>query len=107
MIWTVGEMLAFPLLTTAVGRPRAGGHLRRRYMGLLNFSFAASFVVAPLVGPGSTSTGPRTLWLGCGVVGLLLWAGFQAVAVAIARPSWAGHRAAPQKFAGLYVDGSS
>ena len=44
-IWTVGEMLAFPLLTSAVA-DRAPEATRGAYMGLLNFSFAASFVVA-------------------------------------------------------------
>jgi predicted MFS family arabinose efflux permease len=85
-IWTVGEMLSFPLLTSAVAA-RAPEETRGAYMGLLNFSFAAGFVVAPLVGTWVYQhLGARALWLGCGVVGLLVWAGFQAVAVAIARP---------------------
>lgn len=79
-IWTLGEMLAFPLLTSAVAA-RAPEELRGTYMGLLNFSFAAGYVVAPLVGTWVYQyLGPRTLWLGCGVVGVLVWAGFYAVA---------------------------
>jgi predicted MFS family arabinose efflux permease len=79
-IWTVGEMLTFPLLTSAVA-DRAPEATRGAYMGLLNFSIAASFVVAPLVGTWVyQNLGPRTLWLGGGVVGLFAWAGFQAVA---------------------------
>jgi MFS family permease len=86
VIWTMGEMLAFPLLVAAVA-DRAPEATRGAYMGLMNFSFAASFVVAPLVGTWVYQhLGARALWLGCGVVGLLVWAGFQAVAVAIARP---------------------
>ncbi|HTG35962.1 MAG TPA: MFS transporter [Thermoanaerobaculia bacterium] len=82
-IWTMGEMLAFPMLTSAVA-DRAPEATRGAYMGLMNFSFAASFVVAPLVGTWVyQNLGARALWLGCGAVGLLVWAGFQAVAVAI------------------------
>jgi MFS family permease len=86
-IWTVGEMLAFPLLVSAVA-DRAPEETRGAYMGLLNFSFAASFVVAPLVGTWVyQNLGARALWLGCGAVGALVWAGFHAVAVAISRPA--------------------
>src|SRR3954453_17585079 len=93
-IWTVGEMLAFPLMTRAVAA-RAPEDLRGTYMGLLNFSFAAGYVVAPLVGTWVYQhLGARTLWLGCGVVGVVVWAGFYAVAVVSGRP----HRAAPTPF---------
>jgi predicted MFS family arabinose efflux permease len=84
-IWTVGEMLAFPLMTSAVAA-RAPEELRGTYMGLLNFSFATGYVVAPLVGTWVyEQLGARTLWLGCGVVGVLVWAGFYAVAVRAGR----------------------
>jgi predicted MFS family arabinose efflux permease len=87
VIWTMGEMLSFPLLTSAVA-DRAPEATRGAYMGLLNFSIASSFVVAPLVGTWVyQNLGPRTLWLGCGAVGLLCWAGFQAVAVRIGEKS--------------------
>jgi predicted MFS family arabinose efflux permease len=93
-IWTVGEMLAFPLLTSAVAA-RAPEELRGTYMGLLNFSFAAGYVVAPLVGTWVYQhLGARTLWLGCGVVGVVVWAGFYAVAAVAGRP----RRAAPTPF---------
>jgi MFS family permease len=89
-IWTVGEMLAFPLLVSAVA-DRAPEETRGAYMGLLNFSFAASFVVAPLAGTWVyQNLGARALWLGCGAVGALVWAGFHAVAVAISRPAAMG-----------------
>src|SRR4029077_286656 len=86
-IWTMGEMLTFPLLTTAVA-DRAPEATRGAYMGLLNFSIAASFVVAPLVGTWVyQNLGPRTLWLSGGVVGIVAWAGFQALAVRIGKRS--------------------
>jgi predicted MFS family arabinose efflux permease len=87
-IWTVGEMLVFPLVTSAVAA-RAPEESSGTYMGLLSFAFAAAFVVAPLAGTWVyEQLGPRTLWLGCGAVGLLVGAGFQAVAkaTAITRP---------------------
>jgi MFS family permease len=87
VIWTTGEMLAFPLLTSAVA-DRAPEETRGAYMGLMNFSFASSFVVAPLVGTWVyQNLGARALWLGCGAVGALVWVGFHTVAVAIARPA--------------------
>jgi MFS family permease len=87
-VWTVGEMLTFPLLTSAIAA-RAPEETRGTYMGLLNFSFAAGFVVAPLVGTWVYQRfGPRALWLGCGVAGAVVWAGLYAVAV------WTGRRVA-------------
>jgi len=87
-VWTVGEMLTFPLLTSAIAA-RAPEETRGTYMGLLNFSFAAGFVVAPLVGTWVyQQLGPRALWLGCGVAGAVVWAGLYAVA------AWTGRRVA-------------
>jgi predicted MFS family arabinose efflux permease len=89
VIWTLGEMLVFPLVTSAVAA-RAPEESGGAYMGLLSLSFAAAFVVAPLVGTWVyEQLGPRVLWLGCGAVGLLVGAGFQAVARATARPAGA------------------
>ena len=86
-VWTVGEMLTFPLVTSAIA-DRAPEETRGAYMGLLNFSFASAFVVAPLVGTWVYQHfGPRALWLGCGVAGAVVWAGLYAVAV------WTGRRA--------------
>ena len=87
VVWTVGEMLTFPIVSSAVAE-RAPEESRGATMGLLHLSFATSFVVAPLVGTWVyQNLGPEALWYGCGVVGLLVWAGFQAVAVATARPA--------------------
>jgi predicted MFS family arabinose efflux permease len=83
VIWTLGEMLVFPLVTSAIAA-RAPEESAGTYMGLLSFSFAAAFVAAPLVGTWVyEQLGPRTLWLGCGAVGLVVGAGFQWVARAI------------------------
>ncbi len=89
VIWTLGEMLVFPLVTSAVAA-RAPEESGGTYMGLLSLSFAAAFVVAPLAGTWVyEQLGPRVLWLGCGAVGLLVGAGFQAVARATARAAGA------------------
>jgi predicted MFS family arabinose efflux permease len=86
-IWTVGEMLVFPIVSSAVA-DRAPQETRGAYMGLLNLAFASAFVVAPLVGTWVyQNLGPQRLWYGCGVVGVIVWAGFQAVAVRTARSS--------------------
>jgi len=85
MVWTVGEMLTFPIVSSAVAE-RAPEESRGATMGLLNLSFASAFVAAPLVGTWIyQNLGPRTLWYGCGAVGLVVWSGFQAVAVRIGR----------------------
>lgn len=87
VVWTLGEMLVFPLVSSAVA-DRAPEESRGTTMGLLNLSFASAFVVAPLVGTWIyQNLGPARLWYGCGAVGLVVWAGFQAVAVATARSS--------------------
>jgi predicted MFS family arabinose efflux permease len=89
VIWTLGEMLVFPLVTSAVAA-RAPEESSGTYMGLLSFAFAAAFVAAPLVGTWVyEQLGPRTLWLGCGAVGLVVGAGFQAVARATSPASGA------------------
>lgn len=80
-VWTVGEMLVFPIVSSALA-DRAPEESRGAYMGLLNLSFASAFVVAPLVGTWIyENRGPEVLWYACGVLGCLLWAGFHLMAV--------------------------
>jgi predicted MFS family arabinose efflux permease len=89
VIWTLGEMLVFPLVTSAIAA-RAPEESAGTYMGLLSFAFSAAFVAAPLVGTWVyEQLGPRTLWLGCGALGLVVGAGFQAVARAASPASGA------------------
>lgn len=80
-VWTVGEMLVFPIVSSALA-DRAPEESRGAYMGLLNLSFASAFVVAPLVGTWIyENRGPEVLWYACGGLGFLLWAGFHLMAV--------------------------
>lgn len=92
VVWTVGEMLVFPIVSSAVA-DRAPEDRRGSYMGLLNLAFAGAFVVAPLVGTWVyQNLGPQRLWYGCGAVGAVVWAGFQAVAVRTAGSSRVSRR---------------
>lgn len=87
LVWTVGEMLVFPIVSSAVA-DRAPKESRGSYMGMLNLSFAAAFVAGPLLGTWVyANLGPQTLWYACGALGFLLWAGFHAVAVRAPAPS--------------------
>lgn len=86
-VWTMGEMLVFPIVSSAVA-DRAPAESRGSYMGMLNLSFSSAFVVAPIVGTWIYEDfGARTLWYACGAMGFLLWAGFHAIAVFAPGPS--------------------
>jgi MFS family permease len=81
-VWTVGEMLALPLLSAIVA-DRAGSGNHGRYMGAYNVAFAVAFVFAPAGGAHLYETlGPTGLWYTIGVLGVLLWIG----ALGLARP---------------------
>ncbi len=86
-VWTVGEMLVFPIVSSAIA-DRAPEESRGAYMGMLNLSFASAFVVAPLIGTWIYGKlGPEVLWYACGALGFLLWAGFHAMAVRTGAPT--------------------
>jgi MFS family permease len=82
VVWTVGEMLAFPI-ASAVVADLAKEESLGRYMGVFNLTFASSYVAAPLIGTWVYQTwGPKALWYGCGVVGAAIWLGFHLLAAA-------------------------
>jgi predicted MFS family arabinose efflux permease len=84
-VWTVGEMLAFPISTSVVAAMAKGESLGR-YMGVFHVTFAAAFVVAPLAGTWVYQhLGPGALWYGGGGVGIVLWVGFHLLATARGR----------------------
>lgn len=85
VVWTVGEMLAFPMSSGAVAN-RAGEANRGLYMGLFTLSFEGAWVFSPILGTWVYHAyGAKTLWTGCGVVGLILLAGFYMVSAAVAK----------------------
>lgn len=76
-IWTTGEMLVFPLMTAFIAN-RSNNRNRGKYMGMFNFTFSLSMVVAPATGAWIYETlGPKTLWHGIGFLGLLLFAAYR------------------------------
>lgn len=87
VIWSIGEMLAFPIIAGLIANRADAGSVGRT-MGLLNLSFATAYVIAPLAGTWVYQhLGPEALWYGCGAVGLLVWAGFEALAAVGRRPA--------------------
>jgi predicted MFS family arabinose efflux permease len=75
-IWTLGEMLSFPMLQGWVAT-RAAGRAEGRYMGMFTLSFAIAFTVAPIVGTWVYQhLGPRAVWTGTVAAGALLCAAF-------------------------------
>jgi MFS family permease len=85
LVWTVGEMLALPMMNAVVaGRSGAGN--RGRYMGMMTMAFAIAFMVAPLAGTWIYDRwGAETLWYGIGALGLPLLAGALALAGPLSR----------------------
>jgi predicted MFS family arabinose efflux permease len=84
-VWTVGEMLSFPVLS-GVAANRAGEASRGRYMAVFTLSFESAFVVSPLAGTWIYQRfGPRTLWSGCIAVGFVLLAGYWILSGVFAR----------------------
>jgi MFS family permease len=78
-------MLAFPFSAGAVAN-RAEESNRGEYMGLYTLSFEGAWVFSPILGTWVYQTwGAKTLWLACGVVGVILLIGFYGVSAAIAR----------------------
>jgi len=81
-LWTVGEVLAFPV-ANAIVADLAPVHLRGRYQGAFTMSWGVAFTVSPLVaGEVLSRLGAPTLWAGCLAVGLAVAAGHLAIAPA-------------------------
>jgi predicted MFS family arabinose efflux permease len=79
-IWTLGEMLTLPLVAGVIAN-HADEANRGRYMGLFTIAFEGASVAAPLCGTWVYQRfGPRFLWNAVGLLGLVIWAGFAAVA---------------------------
>jgi MFS family permease len=70
LIWTFGEMLAFPLITTFIAN-RANDQNRGAYMGMLAFTFSFSFVIGPIFGSWMYSNLGSLFWwiiIGLGII---------------------------------------
>ncbi|MEO8277263.1 MAG: MFS transporter [Thermoanaerobaculia bacterium] len=86
-VWTVGEMLALPMTNMFVAA-RAGAARAGRYLGAYTMAFATAFLLAPAIGLTVYDRfGPRALWGGAGVLGVLLGCAFWALGRVLASKS--------------------
>jgi MFS family permease len=82
LVWSVGEMLALPLINAVVA-DRASQGSRGRYLGLYTMSFSTAFVLSPAAGTWVYQhVGRDTLWYGV----LLLGVPLALAALALRRP---------------------
>ena len=71
-VWTVGEMLTIPSLSAFVA-VRGGEKHQGKYQGMFSLAFAFSAMLGPVVGTRVYERyGPVYLWLGAGVIGIIL-----------------------------------
>ncbi len=80
VLWTAGEMLAFPFLQ-GYAAERAHGRAEGAYMGLFTLVFSIGFAAAPLAGTWVYQRlGPQWVWYGSGLACAVLAAGFELLA---------------------------
>jgi len=73
LVWTLGEMIALPLMNAVVA-DRSSAANRGRYMGMITMAFSIAFMSAPLLGTRVYARfGPDALWYGAGALGIPLW----------------------------------
>ena len=71
-VWTVGEMLFMPALTTLIAN-LSDDASRGKYMGMFSFAFSLAFIVGPYLGSYVyEEVSPHLLWMFCGIIGVLL-----------------------------------
>ena len=81
IIWTVGEMLTGPIMSTYVAN-RTNNHNRGAYMGLLSVAFSFGYIVGPMAGTHVYQNfGGLVLWTACFVLGIFNWAGFELLGI--------------------------
>jgi len=67
-VFTLGEMLAMPMVHTWVAH-LAPEEMRGRYIGVLGASWSSASMLGPTFGMQMFATHPVALWLGCGLLG--------------------------------------
>ncbi|TCC63040.1 MFS transporter [Kribbella pittospori] len=83
VVWTIGE-IGFAAVIGAVFADLAPIDLRGRYMGLAGMAFGVGTVVGPLTGTNSLEHfGPTVTWLGCAVLGVVIFIGQYSLAPAL------------------------
>jgi predicted MFS family arabinose efflux permease len=75
-VWTFGEMLSMPLVSTLVSE-RADESNRGRYLGMNSFAFSLAFIVAPAAGTAIyDGLGPDAVWYVCAAVCVVITIAF-------------------------------
>jgi MFS family permease len=83
VVWTIGE-IGFAAVIGAVFADLAPIDLRGRYMGLAGMAFGVGTVVGPLTGTNALEHfGPTVTWLGCAVLGVVIFIGQYSLAPAL------------------------
>ncbi|GAB2649677.1 MDR family MFS transporter [Kribbella swartbergensis] len=83
VVWTIGE-IGFAAVIGAVFADLAPVDLRGRYLGMSGMAFGIGTVVGPLAGTNSLeSFGPTVTWLGCALLGVVIFIGQFALAPAL------------------------
>jgi MFS family permease len=77
IIWTIGEMLLFPLCASFIANLAFKSNIGR-YMGLYTFTFSLSFAVGPFFGSLTYEhISPSALWSIIGILGIFVWIRFK------------------------------
>jgi MFS family permease len=83
VVWTIGE-IGFAAVIGAVFADLAPVDLRGGYMGLSGMAFGVGTVIGPLAGPNALeSFGPTATWVGCAMLGVVIFIGQYALAPAL------------------------
>ncbi|MGW6281570.1 MDR family MFS transporter [Kribbella sp. NPDC055071] len=83
VVWSIGE-IGFAATIGAVSADLAPVDLRGRYMGLGGMAFGVGTVVGPLAGTNALEHfGPAATWIGCALLGVVIFIGQYALAPAL------------------------
>jgi MFS family permease len=83
VVWTIGE-IGFAAVIGAVFADLAPIDLRGRYLGLSGMAFGVGTVIGPLAGTNALEhLGPTVTWLGCAVLGVVIFIGQYSLAPAL------------------------
>ena len=83
VVWTIGE-IGFAAVIGAVFADLAPVDLRGGYMGLSGMAFGIGTVIGPLAGTNALEAfGPTVTWLGCALLGVVIFIGQYALAPAL------------------------
>jgi MFS family permease len=83
VVWTIGE-IGFAAVIGAVFADLAPVDLRGQYMGLAGMAFGIGTVIGPLAGTNALQhLGPTITWLGCALLGVLIFIGQYSLAPAL------------------------